>query len=80
MISKLKKRDPYVGEFRALVREMLARGLATPANVDKRARDYVRECGCSIVVLDRLDGRGGVSMIAVAPSLRLFPTKKRRTS
>ena len=60
----MKRLDPYVGEFRALVREMVARGRATEATAEEKAREFVRECGCSTLILDRLDGRGAVEMIA----------------
>lgn len=60
----MKRLDPYVGEFRALVREMVARGRVTADTAEEKARDFVRECGCSVIVLDRLDGRGAVEMIA----------------
>jgi hypothetical protein len=55
--------DPYVGEFRALVREVVSRGWAVEENAEQRARDFIRECGCDTIILDRLDGRGAVEMI-----------------
>ncbi len=63
----MKRLDPYVGEFRALVREMIARGRAVPADAEEKAREFVRECGCFTLTLDRLDGRGPVEMIAPPP-------------
>jgi hypothetical protein len=63
-MTRAKRHNPYIGTFADLRREMVARGLATPKNVETRARAYVRECDCETLILDRLDGRGPVEMIA----------------
>ena len=80
------KDDPAyrrVGTLLALKRELINRGQATAADVDRVARRYVAECGCRVVTLDKMDGKGPVAWIVTdlpAVPRAVVPGRRKRTA